>query len=111
MALRLHESGYFEFYVQVSEASFLHRSWSAVSEYTSLSKDFSGLCGLAAFRRCICGSWLTCEFDRWVYLFFFNTLWVWLPLWIMYEAYQGITSSLSQKEVVNVISYLEKKAD
>ncbi|KKY23279.1 putative emopamil-binding protein [Diplodia seriata] len=47
----------------------------------------------------------------WVYLFFFNTLWVWLPLWIMYEAYKGITSSLSQKEVVNVISYLEKKAD
>ncbi|OJD36169.1 emopamil-binding protein [Diplodia corticola] len=48
---------------------------------------------------------------KWVYLFFFNTLWVWLPLWIMYEAYKGITSSLSQKEVVNVISYLEKKAD
>lgn len=29
----------------------------------------------------------------------------------MYEAYKGITSALSQKEVVNVISYLEKKAD
>lgn len=48
---------------------------------------------------------------RWVYLFFFNTLWVWFPLWILYEAYTGITSALSQKEVVNVISYLEKKAD
>ncbi len=23
----------------------------------------------------------------WVYLFFFNTLWVWIPLWILYEAY------------------------
>lgn len=61
--------------------------------------------------RCICGPLLTCEFCRWVYLFFFNTLWVWFPLWIMYEAYKGITSALSQKEVVNVISYLEKKAD
>ncbi|EOD50273.1 putative ebp domain protein [Neofusicoccum parvum UCRNP2] len=49
--------------------------------------------------------------EWWVYLFFFNMLWVWFPLWIMYEAYKGITSALSQKEVVNVISYLEKKAD
>ena len=27
----------------------------------------------------------------WVYLFFFNTLWVWIPLWILYEAYQRVT--------------------
>ena len=26
----------------------------------------------------------------WVYLFFFNTLWVWLPLWVLYEAYGSI---------------------
>ena len=26
----------------------------------------------------------------WVYLVFFNTLWVWFPLWILYEAYQNI---------------------
>ncbi|KAF2085231.1 Emopamil-binding protein [Saccharata proteae CBS 121410] len=44
----------------------------------------------------------------WVYLVFFNTLWVWFPLWILYEAYNGITTALSQKEVVNVINYLEK---
>lgn len=27
----------------------------------------------------------------WLYLFFFNTLWVWIPLWILYEAYNRIT--------------------
>ncbi|MCJ1364952.1 hypothetical protein MMC16_004069 [Acarospora aff. strigata] len=26
----------------------------------------------------------------WVYLFFFNTLWVWFPLWVLYEAYMNI---------------------
>jgi len=32
---------------------------------------------------------------RWVYLFFFNTLWVWIPLWILYEAYGAITGALA----------------
>lgn len=27
----------------------------------------------------------------WVYLFFFNTLWVWIPLWILYEGYAATT--------------------
>ncbi|KAK3109591.1 hypothetical protein LTR53_016989 [Teratosphaeriaceae sp. CCFEE 6253] len=27
----------------------------------------------------------------WVYLFFFNTLWVWIPLWILWEAYRRIS--------------------
>ena len=26
----------------------------------------------------------------WVYLVFFNTLWVWFPLWVLYEAYGNI---------------------
>ena len=26
----------------------------------------------------------------WVYLGFFNTLWVWFPIWFLYEAYQNI---------------------
>lgn len=26
----------------------------------------------------------------WVYLVFFNMLWVWFPLWILYEAYNNI---------------------
>ncbi|GAB7340005.1 hypothetical protein MBLNU457_6513t1 [Dothideomycetes sp. NU457] len=30
----------------------------------------------------------------WVYLFFFNTLWVWIPLWILYESYFAITGAL-----------------
>ena len=28
----------------------------------------------------------------WVYLVFFNTLWVWIPLWVMYEARNSIAS-------------------
>ncbi|PNS19447.1 hypothetical protein CAC42_7291 [Sphaceloma murrayae] len=40
----------------------------------------------------------------WVYLFFFNTLWVWIPLWILYEAYNVITTSLAEST-----SYLEAK--
>ena len=27
---------------------------------------------------------------KWVYLFFFNTLWVAIPLWVLVEAYNGI---------------------
>ena len=27
----------------------------------------------------------------WVYLVFFNTLWVWFPFWILYEAFNNIT--------------------
>lgn len=34
----------------------------------------------------------------WVYLFFFNTLWVWIPLWILYEAYKHITTALNQQQ-------------
>lgn len=29
----------------------------------------------------------------WVYLIFFNTLWVWIPIWILYEAYQRINNN------------------
>lgn len=28
----------------------------------------------------------------WIYLFFFNTLWVWFPMWILYEAYSAFTA-------------------
>ena len=33
----------------------------------------------------------------WVYLIFFNTLWVWFPLWILLEAYQNINKAFVQK--------------
>ena len=32
----------------------------------------------------------------WLYLFFFNTVWVWIPLWILYEAYVKITYTFAQ---------------
>ncbi|GAM87274.1 hypothetical protein ANO11243_052960 [Dothideomycetidae sp. 11243] len=33
----------------------------------------------------------------WVYLVFFNTLWVWIPFWILYEAFHVITDSLAKQ--------------
>jgi hypothetical protein len=36
--------------------------------------------------------------SRWVYLFFFNMLWVWFPLWVLYEAYGNITAAFSSVE-------------
>jgi len=32
-----------------------------------------------------------------VYLIFFNTLWVWIPLWILWEAYNNITAAIEQR--------------
>lgn len=29
----------------------------------------------------------------WIYLFFFNTLWVWIPIWILYEAHNNIKAA------------------
>ena len=31
----------------------------------------------------------------WVYLFFFNMLWVGFPLWVLYEAYGAIQSAFA----------------
>jgi len=33
---------------------------------------------------------------RWVYLVFFNTLWVWFPLWVLYEAYNNINGAFAK---------------
>jgi hypothetical protein len=33
----------------------------------------------------------------WLYLFFFNTLWVWIPLWILYDAYGTVTGAVDVK--------------
>ena len=35
---------------------------------------------------------------RWVYLFFFNTLWVWIPLWILWQGYGAITTAMLDHE-------------
>ncbi|KAL9116455.1 MAG: hypothetical protein Q9187_007021, partial [Circinaria calcarea] len=34
----------------------------------------------------------------WLYLFFFNTLWVWFPAWVLYEAYGNIVSAFAIAE-------------
>lgn len=31
----------------------------------------------------------------WLYLFFFNTVWVWIPLWILYEGYNELSVAFS----------------
>jgi len=40
---------------------------------------------------------------KWLYLFFFNTLWVWFPAWILYEGYwelvKGGSSTVNKKNV------------
>lgn len=48
---------------------------------------------------------------RYLYLAFFNGLWVVIPLWILYEAYQAMSSAMSQAEVVDLVNYLPKKDD
>lgn len=35
----------------------------------------------------------------WVYLFFFNTLWVWIPLWILWEAHNAMTAAFADRHV------------
>ena len=35
----------------------------------------------------------------WVYLFFFNTLWVWVPIWVLYEAYNNIKATFEGMEL------------
>lgn len=47
----------------------------------------------ACFQRPV---WLTR--NSWVYLFFFNTIWVWIPLWILYACYGQITRSISRDQ-------------
>ncbi|KAI9871882.1 MAG: hypothetical protein M1830_002342, partial [Pleopsidium flavum] len=38
------------------------------------------------------GNWMY----LWVYLVFFNTLWVWFPLWVLYEAYRNINGAFAK---------------
>lgn len=35
----------------------------------------------------------------WFYLVFFNTLWVWIPLWVLWEAGKEIRSAFVTKEI------------
>lgn len=33
----------------------------------------------------------------WLYLFFFNTLWVWVPFWIIWDAYGIIVGAVDSQ--------------
>ncbi|KAF2015400.1 Emopamil-binding protein [Aaosphaeria arxii CBS 175.79] len=44
----------------------------------------------------------------WLYLAFFNGLWVVFPLWILWEAYRAMGSAMSQAEMVDLVNYLKK---
>jgi hypothetical protein len=46
--------------------------------------------------------------SSWLYLFFFNGLWVVVPAWILYEAYRAMSSAMSQAEMVDLVNYLKK---
>jgi len=35
----------------------------------------------------------------WLYLFFFNTLWVWIPLWVLWEAGKEFRAAFVAREV------------
>jgi hypothetical protein len=46
--------------------------------------------------------------NSWLYLAFFNGLWVVFPLWVLYEAYRAMSSAMSQAEMVDLVNYLKK---
>jgi hypothetical protein len=46
--------------------------------------------------------------NRWLYLVFFNGLWVVFPVWILFEAYWAMSSAMSQAEMVDLVHYLKK---
>ncbi|KAJ4331739.1 hypothetical protein N0V87_008917 [Didymella glomerata] len=63
--------------------------------------------------------WLTgspnLDTSNWMYLYlyllFFNGLWVVFPGWILWEAYRSISAGMSQAEMVDLVQYLGKKDD
>lgn len=52
--------------------------------------------------------YLHANLNSWVYLVFFNGLWVVFPVWILYEAYKALSSAMSQSEMVDLVNYLKK---
>lgn len=41
---------------------------------------------------------------RWIYLFFFNSLWVWIPMWLLYEAYHTFLPALKLQSMVGKVA-------
>lgn len=48
---------------------------------------------------------------RWVYLFFFNTLWVWFPLYAIYVGYKDICNAFDVRNGVIAASMEKAKKD
>ena len=46
----------------------------------------------------------------WVYLFFFNMLWVFFPLWVLYEAYSNIQHAFARASGVVGAGAARKRA-
>lgn len=61
-----------------------------------------------ALARTITLRILDWQVSSWLYLTTFNGLWVVVPLWILYEAYQAMSSAMSQAEMVDLVNYLKK---
>ena len=45
----------------------------------------------------------------WVYLVFFNMLWVFIPFWVLYEAYWNISGAMGYGEKEAKTDGLKKK--
>jgi hypothetical protein len=45
----------------------------------------------------------------WVYLFFFNMLWVFLPLYALYQSYTSLTGTSPVDSVVETAKEVKKK--
>ena len=50
--------------------------------------------------------WIGLTGCRWLYLVFFNMLWVFIPFWVLYEAYGNI-----KKAFVTAAAVREKKSE
>lgn len=61
--------------------------------YHILTTDFIAQEWLSGSPNLDTSNWMF----TWLYLFFFNTLWVWIPLWILYDSYGTIVGAVDVK--------------
>lgn len=53
-----------------------------------------------------CPEWLTDNINldttnfmyKWIYLIFFNTVWVWIPLWVIWYSVVDISSAMQVRD-------------
>ena len=92
---------------------FLHMRWRAVRGPTSHFKQqriarLTLTFELYYLYYITQGTKTTNSLISWLYLIFFNGLWVVFPVWILWEAYQAMSSAMSQAEMVDLVNYLKK---